>query len=81
MVIGITTDNTPTQFAWCREMGGVWFPVVSDFYPHGATAMKYGVLRGDGVAERAEIVIDKKGIIRWIKVYDINKRPDRNNFV
>lgn len=76
VVIGITTDNTPSQFAWCREMGGVWFPVVSDFFPHGATAMKYGVLRGDGVTERAEIIVDRKGVIRWLKVHDINQRPD-----
>ncbi len=76
VVIGISTDNTPAQFTWCRSMGGVWFPVVSDFFPHGATAKAYGVLRGEGVSERAEIIVDKKGVIRWIKVHDINERPN-----
>jgi peroxiredoxin (alkyl hydroperoxide reductase subunit C) len=47
-------------------MGELWFPVLSDFWPHGAVADQYGVLRSDGVAERALIFIDKKGIIRDI---------------
>jgi peroxiredoxin (alkyl hydroperoxide reductase subunit C) len=38
-------------------------------------ASKYGVLRSDGVSERSLFVIDKKGIIRYIDVHDINKRP------
>jgi peroxiredoxin (alkyl hydroperoxide reductase subunit C) len=57
-------------------MGKLWFPVLSDFWPHGAVARKYGVLRSDGVSERALFVIDKKGIIQAIHVSDINIRPD-----
>jgi peroxiredoxin (alkyl hydroperoxide reductase subunit C) len=38
-------------------------------------ADKFGVLRSDGTSERALFVIDKKGIIRYIDVHDINKRP------
>ena len=56
-------------------MGTLWFPVLSDFWPHGAVAGRYGVLRSDGVSERALFIIDKKGIIRYIHVNDINKRP------
>jgi peroxiredoxin len=74
-LLGITVDNIPTLFAWTNQMGKLWFPVLSDFWPHGAVAKKYGVLRSDGVSERALFVIDKKGIIRYIEVSDINKRP------
>lgn len=77
ILLGITVDNIPTLFAWTRQMGSeLWFPVLSDFWPHGAVAAKYGLLRSDGVSERALIFIDKKGIIRDILVSDINKRPD-----
>jgi len=75
MLLGITVDNIPTLFAWTNQMGALWFPVLSDFWPHGAVAERYGVLRSDGVSERALFVIDKKGIIRYIGVNDINKRP------
>ena len=76
VLLGITVDNIPTLYAWTRQMGELWFPVLSDFWPHGAVAKKFGVLRSDGVSERALFFIDKKGVIRDILVSDINKRPD-----
>ena len=75
VLLGITVDNVPTLYAWTRQMGELWFPVLSDFWPHGAVASTYGVLRSDGVSERAIFVIDKKGVIRYIDVHDINLRP------
>jgi peroxiredoxin (alkyl hydroperoxide reductase subunit C) len=59
----------------CNPNEKLWFPVLSDFYPHGAVAVRYGVLRSDGVSERALFVINKKGIITYIDVHDINQRP------
>ncbi|UCD77362.1 MAG: peroxiredoxin [Desulfobacterales bacterium] len=76
ILLGITVDNIPTLYAWTRQMGDLWFEVLSDFWPHGAVAEKYGVLRSDGLSERALIFIDKKGIISAILVMDINRRPD-----
>lgn len=76
MVLGISVDNVPTLFAWTQQMGGLWFDVLSDFWPHGAVSSTYGVLRHDGMADRAIFLIDKKGIIRFIHVSDINVRPD-----
>src|SRR6266581_8334780 len=81
VLLGITTDNIPSLYAWTREMGQMWFEVLSDFYPHGAVAGAYGVLRRDGTAERALFVIDKKGIIRYIDVHDINERPPLEDLV
>lgn len=75
ILLGITVDNIPTLFAWTNQMGHLWFPVLSDFWPHGKVAGEYGILRSDGMAERALFLIDKKGIIRYINVNDINKRP------
>lgn len=76
IVLGITVDNLPTLHAWTRQMGQLWFPVLSDFWPHGAVAERYGVLRSDGVSERAIFIVDQRGLIRYIEVSDINRRPD-----
>lgn len=81
ILLGITVDNLPTLFAWTNQMGKLWFPVLSDFWPHGAVAKKYGVLRSNGVSERALFIIDKKGILRYIDVHDINKRPPLEDLV
>ncbi len=75
VLLGITVDNLPTLHAWTQQMGKLWFSVLSDFWPHGAVAARYGVLRSDGVSERALFVIDKAGIIQFIHVEDINVRP------
>ena len=76
ILLGITVDNIPTLFAWTKQMGKLWFHVLSDFWPHGKVADMFGVLRTDGVSERALFVIDKEGILQYAHVGDINKRPD-----
>jgi peroxiredoxin len=87
ILLGITVDNIPTLYAWTRQMslgignGKLWFPVLSDFYPHGAVASKFGVLRSDGTSERALFIVDKKGIIRYIDVHDINERPPLEDLI
>ena len=81
VLLGITVDNIPTLFSWTNQMGNLWFEVLSDFWPHGTVAASFGVLRSDGVAERALFVIDKKGFIRYIDVHNINQRPPLENLV
>ncbi len=81
ILLGITVDNLPTLFAWTKQMGELWFDVLSDFRPHGKVADMLGILRSDGMSERALFVIDKDGIIRYIHVSDINKRPDLKDLV
>ena len=76
VLLGITVDNIPTLFAWTKQMGKLWFHVLSDFWPHGKVADMFGVLRSDGVSERALFVVDKEGILQYAHVVDINKRPD-----
>lgn len=75
-ILGISTDNLPSLYAWGGQMLGLWFPMLSDFWPHGAVAKTYGVLRGDGTAERSLVIIDKTGVVRFAKSYDIHTRPD-----
>ena len=42
------------------------FPLLSDFWPHGAVARAYGVFDAErGCAERGTFVIDREGVVRW----------------
>ncbi len=42
------------------------FPVLSDFWPHGAVAQAYGIFdEATGTAQRGTFIIDKAGILRW----------------
>jgi len=76
IVLGISADNLPSLFAWVKEMRGLWFPVLSDFWPHGKVASEYGLFRTNGTTERAVVIIDKQGIIRFAQAFNINTHPD-----
>ena len=42
------------------------FPVLTDFWPHGAVSKAYGVFdEARGCAVRGTFIIDKTGILRW----------------
>jgi len=74
-ILSISVDSTDCLRAWAESLGGIHYPMLSDFWPHGEVANKFGVLRPEGKAERALFIIDKKGIIRYIDVHDINDQP------
>ena len=65
--------------AWGESLGGITYPLLSDFYPHGEVAELYGVLRDDGRSERAIFVIDKQGIIRYVDIHDIDEQPNNDD--
>ena len=75
-VLGISVDHVPCLQAWAESLGGINYPLLSDFWPHGEVAKMYGVLRSEGHSERAILVIDKAGIIRYIDIHNIDDRPD-----
>lgn len=76
VVLGVSVDPQPAKTAWAKEIGVQSFDLLSDNYPYGEVAMKYGVFREkDGISERAVFVIDKSGKVTWSKVYDIPQQP------
>jgi peroxiredoxin/glutaredoxin len=77
-VLGISIDHVPCLKAWADSLGGVTYPLLSDFWPHGEVAIKYGVLRTEGYTERAIFIIDKEGIIRYIDIHNIDEQPDND---
>ncbi len=77
-VLGVSVDSVPCLTAWAESLGGINYPLLSDFYPHGAVAAKYGVLRDDGRSERALFVIDKNGIVCYVDIHDIDDQPDND---
>jgi glutaredoxin len=76
-VLGISVDHIPCLKAWAESLGGISYPLLSDFWPHGAVAQLYGAFREDqGKSERALFVIDKQGIVRYVDIHDIDEQPD-----
>jgi alkyl hydroperoxide reductase subunit AhpC len=74
--VGVSTDSRFANAAWAQQLGGISYPLLSDFYPHGGVAQRFGVLRAEGMAERALFIIDKEGIVRYIDVHELREVPD-----
>jgi peroxiredoxin len=74
-VLGVSIDHIPCLKAWAKSLGGISFPLLSDFNPFGAMAAAYGVKRDEGFSERAIFIIDRDGIIRYIDIHDISDKP------
>lgn len=77
-VLGISVDSVPCLNAWAESLGGIEYPLLSDFWPHGEIAGLYGVLNNHGKAERALFVIDRWGCIRYIDIHDPDDQPDND---
>lgn len=75
-VLGISVDSKDSLKAWAESLGGITYPLLSDFWPHGAVAQKFGVLRSEGYSERAIFIIDRAGVIYYVDVHDIDDQPD-----
>ena len=76
-VIAVSCDSPFTQKIFA-EQEGYKFPVLADFWPHGAAAQAYGIFNADlGCALRGTFIIDKEGIIRWTVVNGLGDA--RNN--
>lgn len=77
VALGMSVDTVPSKKAWAVALDIKKLPLLSDFWPHGKTAKDYGIFNDEyGFSERVHILIDEKGIIRWIKVYPIKQLPD-----
>lgn len=79
--MGISTDTGFTLAAFSEKCGGLNYPLLSDFWPHGQVALKYGVLREEGFPQRSVFIIDKEGIIRDIKLYELRQQPDNEDLL
>ncbi len=77
-VLGISVDHVPCLKAWANSLGGIHFPLLSDFWPHGQVAQQYGVFRSEGHSERAIFILDTEGIIRYIDIHDIDDQPSND---
>ena len=74
-IFGISVDSR-----WCHrafaDSRNLRFPLLADFEPKGAVARQYGVYReADGTTERALVVIDADGVIRWHYISPVDVNP------
>ena len=74
-VIACSVDSVYSHLAWLNTpktkggIQGIQYPLVSDLQKTIANA--FGVLKEDGVAYRAQFLLDRKGVIRHFLINDL----------
>jgi mycoredoxin-dependent peroxiredoxin len=64
-VIGVSVDTPFSLKAWAEQQSYT-FPLLSDFWPHGAVAQAYGVFNEKaGMANRGTFLVDKQGVVKF----------------
>lgn len=77
IALGISVDSQPCKKEWSDFLEIEKTSLVSDFWPHGEVAQKYGVfIDKAGISGRANILIDEKGVVIFSREYDIPEIPD-----
>jgi peroxiredoxin len=79
-LLAISCDAPATQRVFA-EKEGLTFPVLSDFWPHGEVARRYGVFDETlGAAMRGTFIVDGAGILRWSVVHGLRDARDLDDY-
>jgi peroxiredoxin (alkyl hydroperoxide reductase subunit C) len=63
-------------------LGGIPFPLLSDYWPHGAVGKAYGIFLEDkGFDARSVFVVDAQGVIRHSQVYAPGTIPESKDLL
>ena len=76
-VLGISCDQINAHRAWTTALGGLPYPELSDFHPKGKVSQAYDVWNEErGASQRAVIIVDKEGIVRFRQSYSPGVLPN-----
>ena len=79
-VLGVSVDTPFSLKAWANQEG-YQFPLLSDFWPHGAVAQSYGVFNDTvGMALRGTFLIDVDGVVRFAEVNAPGEARDQDGW-
>jgi len=81
-ILQISADTVPSLKAWSESLGGIPFPLLSDYWPHGSVGQAYGVFNDQrGMDARAVFLVDGQGIIRHSHVYAPGTIPESKDLL
>jgi peroxiredoxin len=79
-VLGVSVDTVFALKAWATQENYT-FPLLSDFWPHGAVAQSYGVFNdAAGMALRGTFLVDTEGVVRFAEVNGPGEPRDQDGW-
>ncbi len=75
-VLGVSVDSAFAHKAFAQHLG-IGYPLLADFHPRGDVASRFGLyLEDKGITNRATVVVDKEGTVRYVHVNEILQQRD-----
>jgi len=75
-VLTVSIDSAFTHKIFAQR-DNLNFPLLADFWPHGAVAQAYGVFNDEvGVSNRGTFLIDRDGVIRFSEANELGQGRD-----
>lgn len=76
-MLGISCDTVYSLKDWSEHLGGITYPLLSDFWPHGQVGRAYGIFDEEkGRSSRSIFIVDRGGVVRYIDRHALGEVPD-----
>lgn len=70
-------DSRFSHAAWAQSLGGITYPLLADFWPHGRVSQAYGAwLPAEGISDRATVLVRANGTVAYAKSVGKDGRRD-----
>ncbi len=80
-VLGVSVDSVWSHKAFAEKMN-IGYPLLADFEPKGAVAGRFGLYLADkGITNRATVIVDRQGTVRFVQVYEILSQRSNQDLV
>ena len=77
-ILAVSCDPVPSLKAWSQAQG-YQFPLLSDFWPHGAVAQQYGAFfEKAGMANRGTFLVDRNGTVAFAELNGPGEARDQS---
>jgi peroxiredoxin (alkyl hydroperoxide reductase subunit C) len=79
-ILTVSVDSSYAHKVWA-DREGYDFPLLSDFWPHGAVASAYGVFNPErGFANRGTFLVDRSGVVRFAEMNQPGEARDQDGW-
>ena len=75
-LLGLSCDPVPSLKVWAQSLGGIGYPLLSDFFPHGKASKDLGIFNAEaGYPLRSVTTIDPNGVVKAFHTYPAGVLP------
>ena len=81
-ILAISCDTRFSLNKFAESLNDPDFPLLADFWPHGAVGQAYGIFNDQrGIHSRSIFIVDREGVIQWSKVYEPGTLPENEELL